>query len=118
MEKRDVGRSVEDLSGEIDGAVGLAAGDLDVQGQLGLGAGHARAPPFTALLTITRPPLRPGIAPLISSRPFSASTLWTERFCVVMRSLPMRPDMRMPLNRSEEHTSELQSLMRISYAVF
>src|SRR3546814_17103011 len=76
MEKRDVGRSVEDLSGEIDGAVGLAAGDLDVQGQLGLGAGHARAPPFTALLTITRPPLRPGIAPLISSRPFSASTLW------------------------------------------
>src|SRR3546814_1468541 len=26
--------------------------------------------------------------------------------------------MSMPLNRSEEHTSELQSLMRISYAVF
>src|SRR3546814_5598949 len=24
----------------------------------------------------------------------------------------------MPINRSEEHTSELQSLMRISYAVF
>lgn len=78
VEKRDVGRRVEDLRGEIDGAVGLAAGDLDVQRQLGrrcLGAGHARAPPFTALLTITRPPLRPGIAPLISSRPFSASTL-------------------------------------------
>src|SRR3546814_13272872 len=27
-------------------------------------------------------------------------------------------DMRMRLGRSEEHTSELQSLMRISYAVF
>src|SRR3546814_8855198 len=32
-----------------------------------------------------------------------------------------RPDVQSilpPLNRSEEHTSELQSLMRISYAVF
>src|SRR3546814_5248098 len=28
------------------------------------------------------------------------------------------PDDRLPLLRSEEHTSELQSLMRISYAVF
>src|SRR3546814_8831312 len=27
-------------------------------------------------------------------------------------------DGRLPVNRSEEHTSELQSLMRISYAVF
>src|SRR3546814_1120029 len=27
-------------------------------------------------------------------------------------------DWNVPLNRSEEHTSELQSLMRISYAVF
>src|SRR3546814_2919913 len=36
---------------------------------------------------------------------------------------PVRPGNRpsnegRPLNRSEEHTSELQSLMRISYAVF
>src|SRR3546814_6843375 len=29
-----------------------------------------------------------------------------------------RGDHRRPANRSEEHTSELQSLMRISYAVF
>src|SRR3546814_7697349 len=28
------------------------------------------------------------------------------------------PDPHVPLRRSEEHTSELQSLMRISYAVF
>src|SRR3546814_7245251 len=36
-----------------------------------------------------------------------------------MLSLPlMAPMLAMPLGRSEEHTSELQSLMRISYAVF
>src|SRR3546814_6730612 len=29
-----------------------------------------------------------------------------------------RTDISLPLSRSEEHTSELQSLMRISYAVF
>src|SRR3546814_4542283 len=29
-----------------------------------------------------------------------------------------RPELGEPLTRSEEHTSELQSLMRISYAVF
>src|SRR3546814_4583659 len=29
-----------------------------------------------------------------------------------------QPEMRVGLDRSEEHTSELQSLMRISYAVF
>src|SRR3546814_3502217 len=32
--------------------------------------------------------------------------------------LPKAPPMRLPTVRSEEHTSELQSLMRISYAVF
>src|SRR3546814_8607595 len=30
----------------------------------------------------------------------------------------MRPDQGLGVGRSEEHTSELQSLMRISYAVF
>src|SRR3546814_10571962 len=29
-----------------------------------------------------------------------------------------QPDPKYPVGRSEEHTSELQSLMRISYAVF
>src|SRR3546814_2895900 len=33
-------------------------------------------------------------------------------------SAHLRPDDDGPLVRSEEHTSELQSLMRISYAVF
>src|SRR3546814_8748203 len=32
--------------------------------------------------------------------------------------LPFFTDVYIPLGRSEEHTSELQSLMRISYAVF
>src|SRR3546814_8095239 len=34
----------------------------------------------------------------------------------VARRCPMRPPI--PITRSEEHTSELKSLMRISYAVF
>src|SRR3546814_10226508 len=34
------------------------------------------------------------------------------------RSPQLRPQSRDPCRRSEEHTSELQSLMRISYAVF
>src|SRR3546814_8825971 len=34
------------------------------------------------------------------------------------RSISFRLDSAHPLGRSEEHTSELQSLMRISYAVF
>src|SRR3546814_20789510 len=32
--------------------------------------------------------------------------------------LPQGPEGRLPVSRSGEHTSELQSLMRISYAVF
>src|SRR3546814_1398525 len=36
--------------------------------------------------------------------------------CYVVNGV--RPDIPLPKIRSEEHTSELQSLMRISYAVF
>src|SRR3546814_3541179 len=45
---------------------------------------------------------------------FSAVLLWTSqsRWSATIESGPT------PLPRSEEHTSELQSLMRISYAVF
>src|SRR3546814_3196457 len=35
-----------------------------------------------------------------------------------VRALAAVPLHRLPASRSEEHTSELQSLMRISYAVF
>src|SRR3546814_3635722 len=38
---------------------------------------------------------------------------------VVVEAAPLRPEQNArALGRSEEHTSELQSLMRISYAVF
>src|SRR3546814_5105187 len=40
------------------------------------------------------------------------------RDAVLPRELLGDPDWEMLLDRSEEHTSELQSLMRISYAVF
>src|SRR3546814_7418646 len=36
----------------------------------------------------------------------------------ILRAQPHRPDRPSPALRSEEHTSELQSLMRNSYAVF
>src|SRR3546814_17933995 len=39
----------------------------------------------------------------------------TRRNC---RGIATKPEKRCEPNRSEEHTSELQSLMRISYAVF
>src|SRR3546814_1414558 len=35
-----------------------------------------------------------------------------------LHRLPMAKRLQPPVERSEEHTSELQSLMRISYAVF
>src|SRR3546814_4381346 len=47
----------------------------------------------------------------IMSRATSTASCW------MMRIL-LGPDSSMRLSRSEEHTSELQSLMRISYAVF
>src|SRR3546814_7510756 len=36
----------------------------------------------------------------------------------VRRRVTVEPQVSEPVERSEEHTSELQSLMRISYAVF
>src|SRR3546814_1331741 len=50
--------------------------------------------------------------------------MWLRRSVVGYTQLPCRIDLRpnaldaAPQPRSEEHTSELQSLMRISYAVF
>src|SRR3546814_9228936 len=39
-------------------------------------------------------------------------------YVIVIEVFRLTPDRRFPNCRSEEHTSELQSLMRISYAVF
>src|SRR3546814_7958957 len=55
---------------------------------------------------------------------YNPSLRWVWRVTVPSRgeSLPVislrSVDLPTPLGRSEEHTSELQSLMRISYAVF
>src|SRR3546814_1590399 len=44
---------------------------------------------------------------------------WMATKSVIMGKVQQAaPDMELPEARSEEHTSELQSLMRISYAVF
>src|SRR5690606_219720 len=84
---------VEDLRGELDGTGLVARRRKDVNS-----AHRLPQAPLAAVRTRTRPPFGPGTAPLMSSRPFSASTAWTVRFWVVTRSLPIRPAMRWPLN--------------------
>src|SRR3546814_8151663 len=70
--------------------------------------------PYTTLcrshvLILTRP-----IGRVISSRPTGRLSNWLGEKCLV----DARPVGRSSGSRSEEHKSELQSLMRISYAVF
>src|SRR3546814_4806121 len=62
-------------------------------------------PGFLCPPAAAQTPVRPGtrIAHMTASRPFSTSALVSGALMLL---------------RSEEHTSELQSLMRISYAVF
>src|SRR3546814_9188705 len=51
--------------------------------------------------------------------PMRVTEPYLERDIAKMQSAPPKPDSRIESTiRSEEHTSELQSLMRISYAVF
>ena len=100
VHQRDVRLDVEQLGGQLDGAVrscrpGVLTSILRVLAAFG---SHYFSPRLIALRTTTSPPVRPGMAPLISSTPFSASTLCTNRFWVVTRSLPIRPDIRVPLN--------------------
>src|SRR3546814_5955443 len=57
---------------------------------------------------------RTGRAPTPSGARAGADEVWAGVRCRFARGQPMRGDDW----RSEEHTSELQSLMRISYAVF
>src|SRR3546814_6238271 len=59
--------------------------------------------------------LQKGSAAPRSERETSAGTPWERRPC---RRPPRRARLSVHPVRSEEHTSELQSLMRISYAVF
>src|SRR3546814_8191724 len=48
---------------------------------------------------------------------YQSSPMATSR-CASLGRITGAIEPRLPLDRSEEHTSELQSLMRISYAVF
>src|SRR5690606_6024524 len=93
VHQRDVRLHVEDLARQFDGALSLARGGLQLDCR-----GHLVTPPFAALRTNTRPPLGPGTAPLIRSRPSSARTEWMVKPWVVTRLLPARPAIRLPLN--------------------
>src|SRR3546814_4609817 len=53
--------------------------------------------------------------PIISRVQFSSAA---ERLRIRRRKVPKEENLAAVARRSEEHTSELQSLMRISYAVF
>src|SRR3546814_5893230 len=80
--------------------------------------------PYTTLFRSPDTRARRRRDPVVS--PFRASAAFTEEwehfdFAVedgIATVTFSRPDKLNALTRSEEHTSELQSLMRISYAVF
>ena len=76
--------------------VSLALGAL-VEGILALIGQEVYPRAATALRTRTRPLLCPGTAPRTISRFRSASTLTTSRLRTVTRTLPIRPNMPMPL---------------------
>src|SRR3546814_2374884 len=80
------------------------------------------AQPFENKITAARPPLFdaaeiPGIVGTDLSRPFDPREI-IARLVDGSAFHEFKPDWGETLVRSEEHTSELQSLMRISYAVF
>src|SRR3546814_9241759 len=64
-------------------------------------------------------PRKPAISPL-SSEPWLTAAISTRAIIIKVKNSqgPKLTDQRARGGRSEEHTSELQSLMRISYAVF
>src|SRR3546814_3509953 len=59
-----------------------------------------------------------GMAWLQSGQPGEALATWRELREKSPPDAPWLPELDRKIERSEEHTSELQSLMRISYAVF
>src|SRR3546814_5979466 len=68
--------------------------------------------PYTTLFRSSGAPTwsRPCISP--------ATTIWRSPYGAAATTWRAPPPATTGLSRSEEHTSELQSLMRISYAVF
>src|SRR3546814_2274181 len=76
------------------------------------------SPPTAAAQHTTAPIMIAATAPIGESRP-SNSTSTSEANRIVAMVMPETGLLDEPTSpRSEEHTSELQSLMRISYAVF
>src|SRR3546814_6056716 len=75
-------------------------------------------PDTTLFRSITACARREEILHLVRKAGLVTIPLHTFRLCVLAR-LPLPPrEQLLTRCRSEEHTSELQSLMRISYAVF
>src|SRR3546814_4549133 len=72
--------------------------------------------PYTTLFRSHRP-CRRGCAPFPRSFPHSSCVSSALSFVQFLHPVPQPAQIRI-VDRSEEHTSELQSLMRISYAVF
>src|SRR3546814_4876415 len=69
--------------------------------------------------SLARIGFQPPTAQRTSSSTCSISIASSARLRAAVLSISMKiSDSRCPARRSEEHTSELQSLMRISYAVF
>src|SRR4051794_39523509 len=96
VDERDVDLYVEDLGRQLDRpgqVLALGAHDVDARHD----AAFTR-PAFTAVRTRTRPPVGPGTAPRMSSTPFSASTAWMVSDNTVVRTWPIRPAIRVPLN--------------------
>src|SRR3546814_2499105 len=75
--------------------------------------------PYTTLFRSGRALLRRQYLPLHAGRFGSVRTSWPYSFGGGLSAHPVhRHGCAAGTHRSEEHTSELQSLMRISYAVF
>src|SRR5699024_5604982 len=97
MHQRDIRLHVEHVAGQLDGPIGSPCRGLYID------AAHFATPPFAspilaALRTNTTPFFRPGTAPLSNNSPSVGCTACTVRPCVVLRTLPIRPGISLPLN--------------------
>src|SRR3546814_6260894 len=73
------------------------------------------AAPVYVFFSVTLPLILPGV---VSGALFAFATSFDEVVVALFIASPAQRTLPMEIFRSEEHTSELQSLMRISYAVF
>src|SRR3546814_4999544 len=87
---------------------------LDHRPRADLGGGRDRAARIRNLVALAIRPEAPGVIRAADRIAFDGAVLRHIRRAVACE---MRAHVR-AIRRSEEHTSELQSLMRISYAVF